>query len=60
MKEYAPKNIDGQCYRMPFWRALLDSLNIADLVGAIATLIRILTEGNWQPVREDQNSGERK
>ncbi|KAL7933061.1 organic solute transporter Ostalpha domain-containing protein [Trichoderma chlorosporum] len=59
-KEYAPKNIDGQCYRMSFWRALLDSLNIADLVGAIATLIRILMEGNWQPVREDQNNGRRK
>ncbi|KAL6809511.1 organic solute transporter Ostalpha domain-containing protein [Trichoderma camerunense] len=59
-KEYAPKNIDGQCHRMPFWRALLDSLNISDLVGAIATLIRILVEGNWQPVREDQNAGERK
>ncbi|KKP06695.1 hypothetical protein THAR02_01184 [Trichoderma harzianum] len=59
-KEYAPKNIDGQCNRMPIWRALLDSLNISDLVGAIATLIRILMEGNWQPVREDQNGDERK
>lgn len=59
-KEYAPDNIDGQCYRMPFWRALLDSLNIADLVEAIAVLVRILMEGNWQPIREDQNNGERK
>ncbi|KAK4062791.1 uncharacterized protein Triagg1_9661 [Trichoderma aggressivum f. europaeum] len=58
--EYAPDNIDGQCHRMPFWRALLDSLNIADFVEAIAVLIRILMEGNWQPIREDQNNGERK
>ncbi|KAL7916829.1 organic solute transporter Ostalpha domain-containing protein [Trichoderma velutinum] len=59
-KEYAPDNIDGQCHRMPFWRALLDSLNIADLIGAIDILVRILMEGNWQPIREEQHNDERK
>lgn len=56
-EEYTPNNANGQCYRMPFWRALLDCLNIIDLFEATGTSFRILMEGNWLPGREEGTGG---
>jgi uncharacterized membrane protein YjgN (DUF898 family) len=56
-EEYTPDNTNGQCYRMPFWRALLDCLNITDLFEATGTSFRILMEGNWLPRREERSGG---
>lgn len=45
--EYHPDVVKTQGHKMAFWRAIFDSLNIADLLAGVATMFKLLVTGNF-------------
>lgn len=52
--EYHPDVVHTQGYKMAFWRACIDSLNISDLVSGVGTMCKLIAEGALSPTEKSQ------
>lgn len=56
---YRPDYVGTQGYRMPYWRAIFNCINLGDIFGGIALMFKLVVEGQWLPTKSAKETSHR-